>query len=56
MGFLPHTLFWVDYLIRHLNISPTIAGTSWAFFGFGATLGSLISGPMAQKLGAKEAN
>ncbi|ALM78977.1 YbfB/YjiJ family MFS transporter [Helicobacter pylori] len=56
IGFLPHTLFWVDYLIRHLNISPTIAGTSWAFFGFGATLGSLISGPMAQKLGAKNAN
>ncbi len=56
IGFLPHTLFWVDYLIRHLNISPAIAGTSWAFFGFGATLGSLISGPMAQKLGAKNAN
>ncbi len=34
IGYLPHTLFWVDYLVRHLNISPTTAGTSWAVFWF----------------------
>ncbi|NHB50442.1 YbfB/YjiJ family MFS transporter [Helicobacter pylori] len=56
IGFLPHTLFWVDYLIRNLNISPTIAGTSWAFFGFGATLGSLLSGSIAHILGIKKAH
>lgn len=38
IGFLPHTLFWVDYLIRHLNISPTTAGTSWALLVLGPRL------------------
>ncbi len=54
IGFLGHTLFWVDYLIRYLNISATIAGTSWAFFGFGSALGSLLSGSIAQILGVKK--
>lgn len=32
IGYLGHTLFWVDYLVRYLHFSATSAGISWAFF------------------------
>lgn len=56
VGYLPHTLFWVDYLVRDLGISEVLAGASWAFFGIGATLGSLGSGVLSDKIGLKNAH
>ncbi|AFI04735.1 YbfB/YjiJ family MFS transporter [Helicobacter cetorum] len=56
IGFLPHTLFWVDYLVRDLHINSHVAGVSWAFFGFGAFVGSLVSGIIGYKIGATSAN
>ncbi|WP_104748779.1 YbfB/YjiJ family MFS transporter [Helicobacter cetorum] len=56
IGFLPHTLFWVDYLVRGLHIDSYVAGVSWAFFGFGAFVGSLVSGVIGYKIGATSAN
>ncbi|RDU61279.1 YbfB/YjiJ family MFS transporter [Helicobacter sp. MIT 14-3879] len=56
IGYLPHTLFWVDYLVRNLHLSSTIAGTSWAFFGVGSAIGALASGILAGKIGLKNAH
>lgn len=56
IGYLPHTLFWVDYLVRDLDFSAIIAGKSWALFGIGAALGSLGSGILADKIGLKNAH
>ncbi|EEQ0156496.1 YbfB/YjiJ family MFS transporter [Campylobacter coli] len=56
IGYLPHTLFWVDYLVRDLNFSTLLAGSSWAFFGIGAALGSISSGILADKIGIKNAH
>ncbi|MFC3847252.1 YbfB/YjiJ family MFS transporter [Helicobacter baculiformis] len=56
IGYLPHTLFWVDYLVRFLHFSNASAGTSWAFFGFGAALGTILSASLAQWLGLKNAS
>ncbi|STQ85672.1 YbfB/YjiJ family MFS transporter [Helicobacter muridarum] len=56
IGYLPHTLFWVDYIVRELNFSTLLAGSSWAFFGIGAALGSLSSGILADKIGIKNAH
>ncbi|WP_205588313.1 YbfB/YjiJ family MFS transporter [Helicobacter vulpis] len=56
IGYLPHTLFWVDYLVRFLHFSNTSAGASWAFFGFGAALGTILSASLAQWMGLKNAS
>ncbi|EAJ1377318.1 YbfB/YjiJ family MFS transporter [Campylobacter coli] len=56
IGYLPHTLFWVDYLVRDLKFSTLLAGSSWAFFGIGAVLGSISSGILADRIGIKNAH
>lgn len=56
IGYLPHTLFWVDYLVRDLGISEVLSGASWAFFGIGAAFGSLGSGILSDKIGLKNAH
>ena len=56
IGYLPHTLFWVDYLVRDLGVNEILAGASWAFFGIGAALGSLGSGVLSDKIGLKNAH
>ncbi|BCZ17899.1 Nitrite extrusion protein [Helicobacter sp. NHP19-003] len=56
IGYLPHTLFWVDYLVRSLNFSKGVAGASWAFFGFGAACGTILSATLAKSLGLKNAS
>ncbi len=55
IGYLPHTLFWTDYLMRDIGFSSFTAGSSWAFFGIGAALGSLGSGLLSDKIGLKNA-
>lgn len=42
IGYLPHTLFWVDYIVRELKMPLTTGGFFWAVFGFGAAIGPYI--------------
>lgn len=56
IGYLPHTLFWTDYLVRTLHFSSVTSGYSWVFFGSGAIVGSLFSGLLAHKMGLKNAH
>ncbi|MCH5337034.1 MAG: YbfB/YjiJ family MFS transporter, partial [Campylobacter sp.] len=56
IAYLPHTLFWVDFLVRDLNFDIVLAGASWAFFGIGAAFGSLGSGILGDKIGFKNAH
>ncbi|MCX2751295.1 YbfB/YjiJ family MFS transporter [Campylobacter sp. MIT 21-1682] len=56
IGYLAHTLFWVDYLVRELGFSSMLAGTSWAFFGIGLALGAFGSGIVADTIGLKKAH
>lgn len=56
LAYLPHTLFWVDYLVRDLHISENLAGISWALFGVGSAFGSIGSGLLGDKMGAKNAH
>lgn len=53
IGYIPHTLFWVDFLVREINITLWSASASFLFFGFGALLGALSAGFLAQKFSAK---
>lgn len=56
IGYLPHTLFWVDFLVRDLDIPTNIAGASWALFGIGAAFGGFFSGGLGDRFGQKQAH
>ena len=50
-GFVPHTVFWVDYLDRELHKGAAYAATQWGFFGIGAIAGPLTAAFCAHRLG-----
>lgn len=50
-GFVPHTVFWVDYLARELQLGPAYASTQWALFGLGAICGPLAVAFCATRFG-----
>ncbi|MBD2777895.1 YbfB/YjiJ family MFS transporter [Iningainema tapete] len=51
VGFLPHTLFWVDFMVRELGFSLAVGGVSWSLFGIGAALGPLLTGILGDRWG-----
>jgi predicted MFS family arabinose efflux permease len=53
VGYLPHTLFWVDYIVRELHMPLTTGGFFWAVFGVGAAIGPLLMGSLADVLGLR---
>ena len=50
-GFVPHTVFWVDYLDRELQLGAGYASTQWAIFGLGAIAGPLCAAYCATRWG-----
>ncbi|MFZ7319010.1 YbfB/YjiJ family MFS transporter [Comamonas jiangduensis] len=50
-GFVPHTVFWVDYLARELHLGASYASTQWAIFGLGAVAGPLCASLCASRWG-----
>jgi MFS family permease len=50
-GFVPHTIFWVDYVSRALDLGTTLGAVSWLMFGIGATVGPIVLGAFADQLG-----
>lgn len=50
-GFVPHTVFWVDYLARELALGSHYGSTQWAFFGLGAVAGPLFASLCATRWG-----
>ena len=50
-GFVPHTVFWVDYLDRELHLGAGYASMQWAFFGLGAIAGPLAAAFCASRWG-----
>lgn len=51
VGYVPHTVFWVDHLVRGLQWSLADGGASWAAFGVGAMIGAPVAGATADRLG-----
>ncbi len=51
IGYLPHTVFWVEYLVHGLNKPLSTGGAFWAVFGAGAAVGPLLSGHAADRFG-----
>ena len=51
VGYLPHTLFWADYITRELQRPLAQAGFFWACFGAGAACGPYLAGALADRIG-----
>lgn len=51
MGFIPHTVFWVDFIARGLGHGVAVGSLFWVLFGVGAALGTLLLGRLADKIG-----
>ncbi len=50
-GFVPHTVFWADYIARGLGRGAATGGFFWIFFGIGALVGPFLVGLVAERLG-----
>lgn len=50
-GFVPHTVFWADYLARELELGPLYGAWQWACFGLGALAGPLLAARCATRWG-----
>lgn len=51
VGYLPHTLFWADYITRELHRPLAAAGFFWGCFGLGAACGPYLTGVLADRYG-----
>lgn len=52
IGFIPHTLFWVDYLAREAGLGQARASLHWVAFGLGAACGPFLAGLLVRQLGS----
>src|SRR5208282_4692625 len=51
LGFVPHTVFWVDYIARGLGRGLAAGGFYWVLLGLGAMIGPLLCGLAAERMG-----
>lgn len=51
IGLIPHTIYWVDYLVRGLGRDIEFGGMHWVLFGLGAIGGTYLWGRLADRIG-----
>ena len=51
IGLVPHSIYWVDFLVRGLGESIAIGGLHWVLFGLGAMAGAFLWGRLADVIG-----
>lgn len=54
-GWVPHMLFFVDYVARGLGKGVVMGAEFWVAFGLSATLGPLLAGHVADRIGFRPA-
>ncbi|HJV87567.1 MAG TPA: YbfB/YjiJ family MFS transporter [Noviherbaspirillum sp.] len=54
IGYLPHTVFWVEYLVHGLGKPVSAGGAYWVVFGLGAALGPPVCGLIADRIGFRK--
>jgi predicted MFS family arabinose efflux permease len=55
VGLVPHMVFLVDFVARDLGQGVVMGGVFWSLFGFGALIGPLAAGRLADAVGAGSA-
>lgn len=50
-GFVPHSVFWIDYIARGLGRGLAAGSWYWVAFGLGAAAGPLLAGVLADRVG-----
>ncbi|MRI31756.1 MFS transporter [Endozoicomonas sp. OPT23] len=53
-GFVPHTVFWVDYLAREQSLGVMSASYQWGVFGVGAICGPFIARCVLQYMSCQQ--
>lgn len=43
IGYIPHSIYWVDYVVHQLHHSQNFANLLWMVYGFGAVFGALAT-------------
>jgi predicted MFS family arabinose efflux permease len=51
VGLVPHMIFLVDFVARGLGQGIDVGAEFWVLFGFGAMLGPVLSGHLADRIG-----
>jgi len=51
IGFIPHMLFWVDYIARSLSLGTSAGAAQWLLLGLGAVVGPFLGGALGDRIG-----
>ena len=51
VGLIPHSIYWVDYVVRGLGAPMSEGALQWSLVGLGALLGTVLWGRVADKIG-----
>jgi predicted MFS family arabinose efflux permease len=51
VGLIPHSIYWVDYIVRGLGEPMREGALQWALVGVGAVLGTVVWGRLADRIG-----
>ncbi|MBE9598632.1 YbfB/YjiJ family MFS transporter [Pedobacter sp. MC2016-24] len=51
IGFVPHTVFWVDFVSRGLSLGIRTGTQLWVLLGLAAAIGPLLTGFIADRIG-----
>ncbi|MDE3195789.1 MAG: YbfB/YjiJ family MFS transporter [Acidobacteriota bacterium] len=51
IGFVPHTVFWVDYIARGLGRGIAVGNHYWVVLGVSAATGPILAGWLADRIG-----
>lgn len=55
VGLVPHSIYWVDYLVRGLGWPMAAGGAQWTLFGLGAVAGTVAWAWLADRIGFSRA-
>lgn len=55
LGIVPHTIYWVDFLVRARNLGVVAGGLHWTIVGIAAALGPLVTALLARRIGTAAA-
>jgi MFS family permease len=51
IGLIPHSIYWVDYIVRGLGLSIQQGSFQWMLVGIGGLLGTVFWGRLADRIG-----